>query len=190
MMKVAGELLLHLIGSIINISCDAINSLDMLNVSETVKESINNLEERIADGFKHDTNNVTNLTNIDIREDIVWGSLGMTFIFLPGFPFLLANISSGSVKDILVAAACFFCFPAALLLMQLLAAFGAGEEFVPSLLTAEAVFQCFPHLVLQVFIIIYDYPITPLLMVTIASSFLILFKNAIRHARQSVVFDD
>ena len=55
MMKVAGELLLHLIGSIINISCDAINSLDMLNVSETVKESINNLEERIAGGFKHDT---------------------------------------------------------------------------------------------------------------------------------------
>ena len=124
MMKVAGELLLHLIGSIINISCDAINSLDMLNVSETVKESINNLEERIADGFKHDTNNVTNLTNIDIREDIVWGSIGLTFIFLPGVPFLLANISTGSVKDILVAAACFLWFPAALLLMQVLEAFG------------------------------------------------------------------
>ena len=49
-MEAAGEILLHFIGSIINISSDAVNSLDMLNVSETVKDSINSLEERLADG--------------------------------------------------------------------------------------------------------------------------------------------
>ena len=74
MIKAAVELFLHLIGSIINISSDAVNSLDMLNVRDTVKECINKLEDRITDGFEHDTDNVTNLTNL-ISEKTLTGAV-------------------------------------------------------------------------------------------------------------------
>ena len=192
-MKAVGQFFLHLIGSIINVSSDAINSLDMIgcNVSNKVGEGINTVTDGIMDGIKGlDAANITNSTSIDVREDVIWGSMGLILVFLPGVPFLITYGSTGSIKETVIAVGSFFCFPFALITIQMLAVCGIGEEFLPSLIAVEAVFQCFPQLVLQFFIIIYDYPITPVLIITICSSFLVLLKNAIMYDKESITFKD
>ena len=195
-MQAVGESFVNLIRSIINTSSDAINSLDMigLNVSSKVREGIHSVGDQILDKFQPyiglGSSNYTNQTRLDVRADVIWGSTGMILLFLPGVAFLVANGFTGSVKNTVVAFGTFFCFPVALILIQMLAMCGIGEEYVPSLIAVEAVFQCFPQLVLQFFIILYDYPLTPLFLVTSLSSFAVLLKNAIMYDKKSVSFED
>ena len=195
-MVTIGESLVHLLGSVVNVASDAINSLDMigLNVSGKVRDGFHTVGDEILDHFQRSSaigsSNQTNVTRIGGRQDVIWGSFGMVLLFLPGVAFLIANGFAGSIKNTIVGVASFLCFPLALVVVQALAVCGLGQEYLPSLIAVEAVFQCFPQLVLQFFIILYDYPLTPLLLVTIFSSFLVLLKNVIIYDKESVSLKD
>ena len=185
------ESLIHFIGSSINVGSDAINSLDMIghNASRKVQDGFQTVGDSIFNQLRTYNSNYTNFTILEDREDVIWGTTGMVLLFLPGIPFLIANGFAGPVKNTVVALGAFLCFPVALLLIQLLSMCGGGQQYLQSLIAVETVFQCFPQLVLQFFIILYDYPITPLLLVAIISSLTVLFKNAIVNDKESVTFE-
>ena len=131
----------------------------------------------------------------DARQEIhiVWGTLGICTIFLPGILLLPAILADDLFERNWKSAAwnmvCFLFFPILLLIttIRVLISKHCREDddrmkFVQFVVGAEAFFESFIQLILQEYTILYGYPVTMTQIATMAASFIML-------ARASILFE-
>ena len=131
----------------------------------------------------------------DAQQEIhvIWGTLGICTIFLPGIlllPAMLADdLSERNWKYAARNMVRFLFFPILLQITTMLALiskrYREDEErmkFVQFVVGAEAFFESFVQLTLQEYTILYGYPVTKTQIATIVASFIML-------ARASILFE-
>ena len=131
----------------------------------------------------------------DARQEIhiIWGTLGICTIFLPGILLLPAVLADDLFERNWKTAAWnmvrFLFFPILLLISTMLAVISKRfredddwMKFLQFVVGAEAFFESFIQLTLQEYTILYGYPVTKTQIATMVASFIML-------ARASILFE-
>ena len=186
-----GKILFKFFTSISDLTSDAINSFDFLG---------HNATSTIVNLYKDPSKNATNL-EVPYRIDQTWGVLSMFFIFLPGIALGISTAIEGmvrkNIRNIFFGLLIIPSFPLALVSIHLWTVIkfikkvyrrnsNKGEKddpgsnvLVTNFVGAEAYFESFPQLVLQIYTILNGYQVTTTQLVSIGFSFLSLANTAV-----------
>ena len=159
--------------------------------NETIINGDNNTSTYdVMEGFK----NLSFCLDQQRENHIIWGSIGIGIMFLPGIMILIMAYGTNTKNDIfdvrygpvLTRARNFIAmamFPLTVILFQMYGVFSCGNEAVHGYMALgvalEAFLESFLQLVLQMFTIYYGYDITTTQIITICASFVILSKASI-----------
>ena len=189
----------HFLASFFDIGTDLINSLDFLgyNVSEMISDTV--IDSLHSPESTHNVSSVkvSNPTNADkiaekYEKHEIWGLLGIFIIFFPGIvaipPVLFYQSNMGRYKMAIIFAVLLCCYPITLISISFGSLFritiGKGSQilwFTRVMVGAEAFFESFPQMILQLFTIAYGYEITTAQKVSIFASFLLISRTAISY---------
>ena len=196
-----GKCLFTLSTSLVDVSSDIVQSLDFMGykISTSIINEItgeNNFSDTINNSslvMEH-KGNITTVEE-EYRVDEIWGILGLSIIFLPGIvtgvPLLVGMVFDRQWKVALFAILLIFTFPVTLVILQLIVIVRLcqNSEIDQDLkmsrtqaIGAEAFFEGFCQLLLQMFSLLYGYSITKIQIVTIIASFFQI-------ARMSIILD-
>lgn len=179
--------------SLFDVGSDFVNALTFLGYyqSPSIKHHFDNYD----DFDKERKHNVSTYHLVDRDIDTVhktWGVLSMSLIFIPGFcagvPILITEIWSRKWKDAARSTALILFFPIFLFGLQFKAMISTirkikvtsfDQSMVQALIGIETAIESSAQLTLQLFTIIYSYPITRIQAITIVTSFFQLGYSAI-----------
>ena len=108
------------ISSLFDVGSDVINSLDFMNISSTVVDSMERIQESSSLGNVTDSMNSSEYdidnNNGEYRDDFSWGVISMCIVFLPGMlaaiPMIVYSMDK-SWKVVVVAMVLSVTFPVA-----------------------------------------------------------------------------
>ena len=182
-MSVFAKSLFTALTSLFDVGSDLINSFDFLgynastDLSNKIYDTITSIARNdtpscVEDGFQSNGND-----NVEYNVHETWGYVGIGIIFLPGIIFLHALYYVRKQKSLFIAGILLVpIYPVFMLLVQLLGIFTSCSSsnmskkvqvFIALAVGLEAFFESFCQIVLQIFTIIYGYPVTTVQIITI-----------------------